>query len=385
MMAADSDPGALLTEHVPVLRYDSQEPYYADSAAEWTDNPGNVLRDKDQALLAAATPTGDEPQLSLAFLGATAYAAGPAQPAGTDWIGDPSHDYPTQARALHAQPRYADRVYGHWATGGDGRIWLAYWFFYFYNDYDLIGTLIKAGLHEGDWEMIQLRLDPQGQTPDLAVYAQHTHAGSKPWSAVEKVGSRPVVYPARGSHASYFSPGTKWTGAWFDHADGQRPGPELALEVIADGDDAYGWVTWPGRWGGTTPPPGNVDPLNDSSPRGPGCHDQYTQPEVLQGNADAHAAHLAAQPAPAAPPPPAVTASAAGADLQLRYDARVENPAGLVVTVSDPGGGPPTIHHVEVASPAGEVTIPGAAPADGQTVHVSVATTDKIGSPAAEA
>ena len=33
----------LLQRHIPVLRYDSQEPYFADAASEWTDNPGNQL------------------------------------------------------------------------------------------------------------------------------------------------------------------------------------------------------------------------------------------------------------------------------------------------------------------------------------------------------
>ena len=74
-------------------------------------------------------------------------------------------------------------------------MWLAYWFFYFYNDYDLVGPFIKAGLHEGDWEMIQLRLDPAGAVPDLADYAQHRHAAPRSFNRVERMGDQPVVYP----------------------------------------------------------------------------------------------------------------------------------------------------------------------------------------------
>ena len=33
----------LLKRHKPFLKYDSQESYFADSAAQWTDNPGNRL------------------------------------------------------------------------------------------------------------------------------------------------------------------------------------------------------------------------------------------------------------------------------------------------------------------------------------------------------
>jgi len=34
----------LLRRFQPQLLYDSNEAFFADSAAEWTDNPGNVLR-----------------------------------------------------------------------------------------------------------------------------------------------------------------------------------------------------------------------------------------------------------------------------------------------------------------------------------------------------
>jgi len=41
-----SPPGyeELLHRFKPQLSYDSNEAFFADSAAEWTDNPGNVLR-----------------------------------------------------------------------------------------------------------------------------------------------------------------------------------------------------------------------------------------------------------------------------------------------------------------------------------------------------
>jgi hypothetical protein len=201
-MQTEQDPAGLLQRHLPVLRYDSQEPYFADAASEWTDNPGNELRRADGTVLAAATPAGGQAKLSLGFLGLTQYP-GELPVSAADRIGDPARDYVAQAQALHAQPQYANRVYGHSATGSDGRVWLAYWFFYFYNDYNLIGPLIRAGLHEGDWEMIQLRLVPGGQVPDLAVYAQHKHAGQRPWNQVERVGDQPVVYTAPGAQADY--------------------------------------------------------------------------------------------------------------------------------------------------------------------------------------
>ena len=114
-MAATTDPIELLQRHIPVLRYDSQEPYFADAASEWTDNPGNQLRRAGGTVLASATPIGDQPLLSLSFLDPTRYPNDEAV-AKDDRIADPSHDYVGQAKALHAQPQYANRVYGHWAT-----------------------------------------------------------------------------------------------------------------------------------------------------------------------------------------------------------------------------------------------------------------------------
>lgn len=384
-MSTTADPAELLQRHIPVLRYDSQEPYFADAASEWTDNPGNQLKRAGGTVIAAANPTGGQRQLSLAFLGPSHYASGDAV-AAADRIGVTSHDYVAEAAAMHAQPQYANRVYGHAATGSDGRVWLAYWFFYFYNDYNLIGPFIKAGLHEGDWEMIQLRLDPTAAVPDLAVYAQHTHAGQRPWNQVERVGGQPVVYPARGSHASYFSADVHWTGDWFDFADGKRAAPPLTLEILSDVAGANDWALWPGTWGGTQPPPGDINPLDDSSPRGPGGHTQYKQPDVLLTTATAHEAALAAAPAPAAPTAPTVSTAAVDEDLQIRYDSHIANPSGLVVAVGDlHDPAPPRIHRVPIDSASGTVTIPGAAADQSQAVHVSVATADASGSPAIRA
>jgi hypothetical protein len=387
-MATSGDTATLLQRHVPVLRYDSQEPYFADAASEWTDYAGHQLKRADGTVIAATNPAGGQAQLSLGFLSPGHYNGGPAVLPG-DRIGVTSHNYVAEAQSMHAKPQYANRVYGHAATGKqDGRLWLAYWFFYYYNDYNLLGPFIKAGLHEGDWEMIQLRLDPAGANPDLAVYAQHTHAGQRPWNQVERVGDQPVVYPARGSHASYFTAGLHWTGDWFDHADGRRPGPPLTLEILSDAPGQDSWALWPGMWGGTEPPPNDDNPLDDSSPKGPGGHGQYTNPDVLLATAQAQQAALAAAPAP--PPPPAaptVSAAAAGDDLQLTYDTHGAPASGLVVAVGDlHSPDPPVIHHVDVQGSSGTVTVPGAAADPSQTVSVSVARDDDpSGTPATPA
>ena len=282
----DGTHDALLARHLPVLRYDSRERDFATSVAVWTDTPGNRLERGDGTVLAAAPAsagTASAPaSLSLAWLGPERYGDGSAA-SRDDRISAAGMAGVARARALAGQPEYANRVYGHAAHGGDGRMWLSYWCFYPYNDYTLLGPRLGAGRHEGDWEMVALGLDCGGETPELACYARHRHVDIRRWEQVPRQGERPVIYVARGCHAAYFSPGWHWTGVWLDRADGRGPAPGVTLEVIQDGDPASAWAHWPGRWGGTGPGRGigRRLGLDASSPHGPGHQRQWRDPSRL--------------------------------------------------------------------------------------------------------
>ena len=39
-------------------------------------------------------------------------------------------------------------MYGHAVVDSNDDLWLQYWFWYFFNDYNLIRSFLKAGLHE---------------------------------------------------------------------------------------------------------------------------------------------------------------------------------------------------------------------------------------------
>jgi hypothetical protein len=266
----------LLRRHQPGVKYDSMEQYFADSAEQWTANPGNELRRADTGdARGQVLATGA--QLTLAFLAAKTYGSG-AEVRDTDLIGNPYRNYREQYVALRQKrPDLKNRMYGHAVEEG-GRLWLQYWLYYFYNDYNLA---LGIGLHEGDWEMVQLRM--HDDEPDLAVYAQHRQAEQRPWSEVERVPSdskRPLVYVARGSHASYFHAGFHQTEAWYDLADGKRNAPRLALEIIDD--DTPPWVGWPGVWGDTRARVGGID---QPSPRGPAAHGSWHRPNSLLATA----------------------------------------------------------------------------------------------------
>jgi hypothetical protein len=384
---------ALLELHKPVVRYDAHEVYFADSAAEWTDNPGHVLRRGAQgAVLAEVPETPPAPKLELKFLAPGNYGDG-TKADREDLISCLFRNYSEQARRLHREDDYANHVYGRFARGTDERTWLQYWFFYFYNDFELLGDEFPAGLHEGDWEMIQLRLGADDETPDLAVYAKHKKAEAKLWDDVERVDDvRPVVYVARGSHAAYFTSGTHWGEAWFDHADGKGFSPELKLEIAADDDPDFAWMAWEGFWGDTKPNPEHLThPLDDSSPRGPGGHPYWKDPRVLlktvenfeqfeRAEAPAVVPGALVEPLLPAPPAPEVTVTRSGQGL-LRVDYTCEDwpvvlrPVRLLVTLNSPQDPkPPFAYGVPISSTNGTVDVPVTLDAAwSYEVHVSVA------------
>ena len=347
----------LLRRFQPALRYDSNEQFFADSAAQYTDAPGIELRRVPEggtpgALLASAQPSGDEPRLSLAFLGPTVYGNG-EKVEKTDVIGVRGRDYRAQYVALRmSRPDLSNRMYGRAVTTGDGRLWLQYWLFYFYNDYQLA---LGFGTHEGDWESIQLRMGIGGEQPDVVVCAQHRHGEKRNWEDVERLpGSpdTPVVYVARGSHAGYFEAGYHQTEAWYDIADGRRPAPKLELEIVEDATHA--WVRWPGRWGDTTPRDRGAD-LDQSAPTGPGTKRHWRDPNRLLDNAKPSVLRTA-------PRAPDVTITRGRGDrLHIEYDftGRAVAPHALVVTVNSRNekGVPPITHTFEEVAAKAQGTI----------------------------
>jgi len=224
----------LLRRHVPVLRFDRQYDYRLAAVEGIVENPGNLLRTADGEVIARV---GGEPALTLDLL--SAYPDD-REPSADDCLCQ-APDVLGDARRMEVEPRYAGRLYGRYVRD-DGRDWLQYWLWLYYNPKNLFGF----GKHEGDWEMVQIGLGADGR-PELLAYAQHDSgearkAAEAEW--VERDGElHPVVYVAPLSHASYFEAGTHPYPIGIDHPYGD--GPEAWLPVEPFGD----WVMWPGRWG----------------------------------------------------------------------------------------------------------------------------------------
>jgi hypothetical protein len=325
----------LLRRHRPFLQHDSLESYRPEAVttiAELAVGPRcNTLHRRNGELLASVLPLEGAARLGLDYLDGPSYADG--RPARAD-------DYLDEAGGSHAGDALAARgeeiVYGRAAMDA-GRLWLQYWLFYYYND----KGFLEVGRHEGDWEMVQLRIGPAG-APDAVAYGRHAGGERASWAEVERRpgedGEAPVVYCARGSHAPLLRPGTHPAPAAPDHNDGL--GPRSRPRLVELGEEPPGWLRWPGRWGSTR----RREAFEGDSPRGPAQQPRWHEPALF------HAEALPAAEAPAWSEPPAPTP---------RFEARREGNHAILSY----GFGEPLANQAEpariVAAAAGEEGEPG--------------------------
>jgi hypothetical protein len=161
-----------------------------------------------------------------------------------------------------------DAVYGR-VVRTETRIVLQYWLFYYDNPLLLpatpVGTFWQS--HEGDWELVNVILDADGQ-PLEAAYSQHCSGQRKAWAGVEKrEGTHPVAYVGLGSHANFFAPGAGPLGLvplnplcippqvtpflpflpFLQVADQVLAGPTTKTSIHEIEDQ--NWSEFPGRWG----------------------------------------------------------------------------------------------------------------------------------------
>jgi hypothetical protein len=201
-----------------------------------------------------------------------------------DFPGDPLDagcDYERWAKRLTAGGEPV--VYAHVVSEPDrpGKVALQYWLFYPFNDFN--------NTHEGDWEMIQLNFlardaaEALGRDPVEVGYSAHEGATSSEWEddKLEVVdGTRPVLYPAAGSHANKYS-AALWLGSSAEAGvgcdDTRGPHRELSPRVVTIPSDphaaeaAYPWIAFEGRWG-------ELQKAFFNGPTGPNLKTQWTQP-----------------------------------------------------------------------------------------------------------
>jgi hypothetical protein len=342
----------LLRAYSPQLRYETQETYFADSAAEMTDNfvaggRQNYLVNGSGVRLAAANPADPLANLSLSFLGDPAYADGRTA-ATSDYLDAANTYYQQDAQRLRAAG-YGDRVYGRAVTAA-GKTWLQYWLFSYYNPQNVFGF----GVHEGDWEFIQVGLDADG-VPDVATFAQHDGGERCAWAQVQKAAGAPVVYAALASHASYFSSGVNPRGLYPDdyhRGGGYQVRP--ALEIVTQSTP---FMAWRGKWGASS-----------SSPVAPRRQGKWGDPNGFNATAGActvgttqAAATASALRSGSALTAPELAATRAGDSVEVRYrfgSLAGPRPVTLLVSASEAGEADvATARRVPVRRRAGVATL----------------------------
>jgi hypothetical protein len=172
-------------------------------------------------------------------------------------------------------------TYAHVVADPVHGVALQYWFYYVFNRFN--------NLHESDWEMIQLRFEAptaaaalERDGPAELAYAQHEGGELAAWgdAKVHKEGTHPVVYPAAGSHASYYGSdvylGWGENGAGLGCDDSSGPSARVVPQVLLvpdrpGGGGPYAWLAFGGRWG-------EKDSFPFDGPTGPNTKGRWTDP-----------------------------------------------------------------------------------------------------------
>jgi hypothetical protein len=161
----------------------------------------------------------------------------------------------------------------------DGKLWLQYWLFYYYNSFQRFGV----GNHEGDWEMVQVGMDGN-QNPDSVTFAAHDSAYGCGWSQVDHggpSGDQPIAYVAARSHAAYPHSGSTETIPFLTTDDHRGDGvyKVLPAESMRTTDR---WTGWKGRWGASR---SDAFPNFPSPPNPSQQGEKWSAPSAFHSNA----------------------------------------------------------------------------------------------------
>ncbi|KAL2833248.1 hypothetical protein BDW59DRAFT_138357 [Aspergillus cavernicola] len=81
----------------------------------------------------------------------------------------------------------------------------AFWFYFYSFNLGNVVLNVRFGNHIGDWEHCLVRFH-HGK-PKALFFSAHSGGEAYSYEAVEKIGRRPVIYSATGTHAMYATPG----------------------------------------------------------------------------------------------------------------------------------------------------------------------------------
>jgi hypothetical protein len=189
--------------------------------------------------------------------------------------------YAKDLQALRNDGKAPAVTYAHIATepGFTGLV-VQYWFFYYFNQFN--------DVHEGDWEGMQISFDADtpaaalAQGPSQIALFQHAGGERADWddAKVQKDGTHPIVYPAAGSHATFYDDaiyiqnGSNGSGVGCDdtqlpHVE-SNPAPTIIPTAAAPGSE-FQWLGFLGHWG-------QRETGFNNGPQGPTTKRQWLRP-----------------------------------------------------------------------------------------------------------
>ena len=216
--------------------------------------------------------------------------------------------------------------------------------------------------------MVQVHLDAAG-SPVEATYAQHRVGETCSWPLVETTADgRPVVYVARGSHASYFESGDKPSSEDApagDMVNGDAPPVTPALTQLKSPTPA--WLAWPGRWGGSRAGliPGEADSPDGPSFKGQQWLDPMSWGARQRGCWERTTHTRASVKRGSEPATPTIKATARGNATRISYSFsrwpadEAQRPTSIHVAIhSSTRGSPPLVYRHRVTDREGVVRQP---------------------------
>jgi hypothetical protein len=141
----------------------------------------------------------------------------------------------------------------------------AFWFFFYSFNLGNVVFNVRFGNHIGDWEHSMVRFH-HGK-PKAVFFSEHDFGSAYSYEAVEKIGKRPVIYSAIGTHAMYATPGMHpyvlpwgilhdqtdrgplWDPALNSYAYTYETKNETLRPSNLSPNAPTGWFHYHGRWG----------------------------------------------------------------------------------------------------------------------------------------
>jgi hypothetical protein len=248
----DYTPIAMLREEQDPPCETSAEQYEPTSVSTVLGNPSVELKRVEEGggeKTIERAPTAAD----IAGLGSNFHLELPGDPLGDTCV------YARDFARLKREGKAPPTTYAHIArqVGHPGLV-VQYWFFWYFNQFN--------DLHEGDWEGMQIAFEADSARQALAegpsemILFQHAGGERADWedSKVQKEGTHPVVYPAAGSHATFYDStvyvqnGSKGSGVGCDNTS--EPLRELRVHPVAiptfpTTTGRFRWLTYFGHWG----------------------------------------------------------------------------------------------------------------------------------------